>query len=130
MPHIAAGVDFADQMASPGRRVALGPECHRDLEVWRWDVDESFDAIGGTLSAPMYHLLERPAQRTLFSDASKIAVGGLRLEAGAYWRYDLSAQEQSRFYRSNKSVKCKDDLSINVLEVLGMVVTAWVIAIL
>ena len=76
MPHIAAGVDFADQMASPGRRVALGPECHRDLEVWRWDVDESFDAIGGTLSAPMYHLLERPAQRTLLSDASKPAVGG------------------------------------------------------
>ena len=57
-------------MVNPGRRVALGPEFHEDPETWRWFVSEGLDALGGTLSAPMYHLLERPAQR-LFLDASK-----------------------------------------------------------
>ena len=39
MPRIAAGVEFADLMANPGRRVALGSEFHGDLELWRWFVD-------------------------------------------------------------------------------------------
>ena len=127
MPRIAAGDHFAGRMADPGRRVALGPEVHADLELWRWFVDKGVDARGGVLSAPMYHLLERPAQRTLFSDASKIAVGGYCLETGVYWRYDLTAQEQSRFCGSSKSVRGVDDLSINVLELLGMVVSAFVL---
>ena len=32
MPRIAAGDHFAGRMANPGRRVALGPEFHADLE--------------------------------------------------------------------------------------------------
>ena len=66
---IAAGDDFAGRIAHPGRHVALGPEFHAGLEFWRWFVDKGVDARGRVLSAPMIHLLERPAQRTLFSDA-------------------------------------------------------------
>ena len=88
---------------------------------------EGLDARGGTLSAPMYHLLERPSKRTLFSDASKTAVGGFCLETGVYWRYDLDAGERSRFCGSSKSVAGENDISINVLELLGMVVDAWVL---
>ena len=66
MPRIAASDHFAGRMANPGRRVALGPEFHADLEFWRWFVDKGVDARAGVLSTPMYHLLERPAQRTLF----------------------------------------------------------------
>ena len=62
MPLIAAGTDYACRMANPGRRVALGPEFHGDLEFWRWLFSEGLDAQGGTLSAPMYHLLERLAK--------------------------------------------------------------------
>ena len=127
MPRIAAGADFAGRMANPGRRVALGPEFHGDFELWRWFIDVGVDARGGALSAPMYHLLERPAKRTLFSDASKTAVAGYCLETGVYWRYDLTVQEQSRFCGSSKSVDSVDDLSINVLELLGMVVSAFVL---
>ena len=130
MPRIAAGVDLADRKANPGRRVALGPEFHGDIKFCRWFVDEGFDAIGGTLSAPVYHLLERPAQCTLFSDASTTAVGFFCLETGACRRYDLYAQEQSRFFGSDLSlVTREDDLSVNVLELLGMAVTAWVFVI-
>ena len=85
------------------------------------------DARGGTLSAPMYHLLERPAQRTPFSGASKIAVGGLFLETGVYWRYDIDAGERSRFCASSKSVAGETNISINFLELLGMVVSASVV---
>ena len=127
MPRIAAGDHFAGRMANPGRRVALGPEFHADLEFWRWFVDKGADARGGVLSAPMYHLLERPAQRTSFSDASKTTDGGYCLETGVYWRYDLTAQDQSRFCGSSKSVRGVDDLSINALELLDMVVSAFVL---
>ena len=74
MPRVASGAGYAYRMAEPGRRVALGPEFHGDLELWRWFAAEGLDARGGTLSAPMYRLLERPARRTLCSDASKTAV--------------------------------------------------------
>ena len=76
MPRIAAGDHFAGGMANPGRRVVLGREFHADLEFWQRFVDKGVDARGGVLSAPMYHLLESLAQRTLFSDSSKTAVGG------------------------------------------------------
>ena len=123
MPRISAGADFGFRTANPGRRLVLGPEFQGDLEFWRWFVEEGLDARGGTLSAPMYHLLERPSQRTLFSEASKTAVGGFCLETGVYWRYDLDAGERSRFCGSSKSVAGENDISINVLELLGMVVS-------
>ena len=125
MPRVASGAGYAYRMAEPGRRVALGPEFHGDLELWRWFAAEGLDARGGTLSAPMYRLLERPARRTLFSDAFKTAVGGFCLETGVYWRYELNDRERSRFSGSSGSVGCEDDLSMNVLELLGMVVSAW-----
>ena len=74
MPRVASGAGYTYRMPEPGRRVALGPEFHGDLELLRWFAAEGLDARGGTLSAPMYRLLERPARRTLCSDASKTAV--------------------------------------------------------
>ena len=126
MPRMAAAGDlFAGCIANSGRRVALGPEFHADLEFWRWFVDKAVDARGGVFSALMYHFLERWAQRALCLDASKTAVGRFYPETGVYWRYDLTAQEQSRFSGSSKSVRGVDDSSINVLERLGMVVSAF-----
>ena len=69
MPRIAADDHYAGRMANSGRRVALGPEFHADLEFGRWFVDKGVDARGGVLSVPMYRLIERPAQRALLSDA-------------------------------------------------------------
>ena len=125
---IAAGDQFAGRMANPGRCVALGPEFHADLKFWRWLFDKGVDARGGVLSAPMYYLLKRPVQRTLFSDASKTAVGGYCLETSVNCRYDLTALEQLGFCGSSKSVRgVDDDISINMLERLGMVVSAFVL---
>ena len=62
---------------------------------------------GGGLSAPMYHLLERPALRTLFADASKTAIGGFYLENGVYWRHELDPVEQPCFFASSKAVAAR-----------------------
>ena len=127
MPRISAGAGFGFRTANPGRGLVVGHEFQADLEFWQWFVEEGLDTRGGTLPAPMYHLIERPSQRTQFSDASKSAVGGFFLETGVYWRYDLDARERSSFHGSSKSVAVENDISINVLELLGMVVSAWVL---
>ena len=74
----------------------------------------------------MYNIVTRPPQLTLCSDASKQAFGGYWSETGQHWRYDLSAEERSRFCGSSASVVGVNDVSINALELLGMLVGAWV----
>ena len=70
------------------------------------------------MSAPIYHSLERPPRRYLFSDASKTAVGGFFQETGVYWRYELDAGERSRFCGSSKPVADENDVASNVLELV------------
>ena len=72
------------------------------------------------LHAPLNALCFRRVETT---------VGVICLETGAYWRYDISAKEQSPFRGSSKYVTCEDDLSVNVLELMTMVVTVWVFVI-
>ena len=48
MPRVASGAGYAYRMAEPGRRVALGPEFHGDLEFWRWFAAEGIDAVSYT----------------------------------------------------------------------------------
>ena len=43
-----------------------------------------------------------------------------------YWRYAFTVDEQARFSGSCQAVEDMDDISINVLELLGMVISAWV----
>ena len=52
------------------------------------------------------------------------------METGAYWRYDLTADEQARFCGSGRAEASMDDISVNVLELLGMVISAWVLVVL
>lgn len=49
------------------------------------------------------------------------------MQTGSYVRYDLLADEQSRFCGASKYVRGVNDISINVLELLGMVAGAWVL---
>ena len=44
------------------------------------------------------------------------------METEAWWRFDLDWNAKSRL---SEHVQGHDDLSINVLELLGMVITAW-----
>ena len=78
----------------------------------------------GGLSATMYRLVAHPPCPTLTSGAYKQAVEGFCLEIGQYWRYDLSEEELARFCGSSKHLPSQDDISFNVLELLGMVMSA------
>ena len=88
---------------------------------------EGLDAKGGSLSAPIYTLVARPPARTLFSVASKHAVRGYSLETGFWWRYTFN--ERARFCGNSTMVTRKNDISINFAELLGMVMSAWMLLI-
>ena len=83
---------------------ALGPE------EWCW------------LSAPLLSLYLQPHIRTLWSDASGDAMGGYCPESGCSWRYDFDENVRTRV---RPKAFGRDDLSINLLELLAMTVTAW-----
>ena len=119
---------FGVSGAGKGRRklracVHLGPEFHDDISFWRMVVQRALRPEGGgRLSAPLLSLCLQPHVRTLWSDASGDAMGGYCLESGCWWRYDYDENVRSRV---RPKVFGRDDLSINLLELLAMTVTAW-----
>ena len=70
----------------------------------------------GTLDTPLLSFCLQTHSRTLISDASGDAMGGL------CWRIEFDDDTGNRL---RAHVQGRDDLSINVLELLAMVVTAW-----
>ena len=76
----------------------------------------------GRLSAPLYRSFLRPPTFTLWSDASGDAIGGYFLGpgpgSGVWWRFEFGDDVRARL---RATVKDWNDLSINVLELLGMV---------
>ena len=64
----------------------------------------------------------QPHSRTLINDASGDAMGDFCLEAGLWWRVNFDDDTRNCL---RAHVQGMDDLSINVLELLAMIVTAW-----
>lgn len=118
---------FPSRVSNPNRRVVLGPMFHDDLEFWRWFEQRGLASLGGQLCAPMYNVVLRPPVMAVFADASKTAFGAYCVQTGCYFRRDLTCDERSRFVGASKSVSECADVSINVLELLGMVAAAWVL---
>ena len=105
--------------------VELGREFHDDLEFWRWGIDQELLTAGASLSAPCFAAVQRPPKRLNFSDASFDAVGGFRKERRIYWRYDLPLAFAAELKRK---AACREtsSVTINRSELVGMVMTAWV----
>ena len=80
---------------------------------------------GGMLSAPMYHLLERPARRTLFSNASKTAIGGFCLENCGVLVLSGRSRRAVSFLRLEQGRRSRERYSISILGFMGMVFSAW-----
>ena len=68
----------------------------------------------------------QPPSRILISDASGNGKGGFYPESGWWWRIDFTAGIRTRLH---KRVCSRDDLSMNVFELLGMVITAWALTV-
>ena len=96
--------------------LSLGREFHADVLFWGWAIDQELRQVGETLNAKRHYL----------SDARFEAVGGYCVERRVYWRYDLPEELTAELKRKAElSESCT--VTINLLELLGMVVTAWVI---
>ena len=73
-----------------------------------------------TVYAFLYGFFLQPPFRTIWSDASDDEMESYGLESGAWWRMDVD----ERLRRRLRQHACgRNDLSINALELIGMVVT-------
>ena len=85
---------------------------------------QRYHQVGG--SFVLLLLFWKPPSRVLVSDASENGKGGFCLESGWWWRIDFTKDIQTRL---RKRVCSRDDLSMNVFELLGMVITAWALTV-
>ena len=111
------------------RVVKLGWEFHNDIAFWKWAIDHNLVNAGESLGAPFYAHVQRTALRRYYSDASFTAVGGFCPELQVYWRYDLN-HRLSELLRKQVVTKGEDAITINLLELCGMVMTAYVTQVL
>ena len=80
---------------------------------------------GEYLSVPFYAHVLRRLVRHYFSDASFDAIDGYCPELPVFWRYTMDPQLSSEVKRSKNC-----DITINLLELCGMIITAFVVQIL
>ena len=107
--------------------VKLSREFHDDLAFWKIVVEMATGPNGTTrLEAPLFCCFSQPPSRILISDASGDGMGGFCLESGRWWRIDFMEDIRARL---RKRVGSRDELSMNVFELLGMVVTAWALTV-
>lgn len=107
--------------------VVLSVEALKDLVFWRWAVGPRVGAAA--LSKPISAIVKRKADRQWWSDASHDAVGGFCETTGVWWRYDLTAEQRTRLNKGTKVQMGDGSIHINLLELLGMVMTAWVVVV-
>ena len=108
--------------------VLLGQEFHAGLDWWEWALREPFLVDGVSSYSPFFSHTKWDPERHWLSDATLSAVGGFRAETGVWWRYDLTTEEKSRSVVGAKCAK-HSAISFNLLELLGMVITAYVIVV-
>ena len=107
--------------------VRLSREFHDDLTFWRIIVEMATGPNGITrLEAPLFCCFLQPPSRILITDASGDGMAGFCLESDWWWWIDFTKDIRVRL---RKRVCSRDDLSMNVFELLGMVVTAWALTV-
>lgn len=118
--------DKASRKSRERRRVRLGWEFHSDLEFWRWALANQVVARGESLSSPIFAHVHQPPARCYFSDASLDAIGGYCPERKMFWRHNLRTHPSPSL--KQKSAKSESSaITLNTLELLGMIITSWVV---
>lgn len=108
--------------------MGMGDETHRDLQFWKWLV--KFDnGSGQLLKVHVGNVVKRRPDRIWTSDASYEAIGGFCSTTGVWWRYDLNAEQALKLNKSKKAIDGDGSIHINLLELLGMIMTAWVMVV-
>jgi hypothetical protein len=114
----------------PTQEIIVGVEAMRDIGMWTWLVEEGGKGEEGkewVMKAPIAFHVEVPHTRELLSDASHTAIAGYDPSLKIWWRYDLTENQIARLIHGKVGqVKDPDGLHVNLLELVGMVVTAWI----
>jgi len=106
--------------------VDLGWEFHGDIAFWKWAIEHRLVESGESLNAPFYAHIQRPPVRRYLSDASFEAVGGYCPELKIFWRYTLDVKLTAELKRKARARETSS-ITINLLELFGMFMTAWVV---
>ena len=113
--------------AASSPRIHLGPEFHADASFGRLLVAGGLGSPAGRLSTPLYRSFLQPPTFTFEVRRLGRCHGGYFLGpepgSGVWWRFEFDDDVRARL---RATVGDWNDLSINVLELLGMVVTAWI----
>ena len=108
------------------RVVDLGGKFYNDIAFWKWAIDQQLVRKGESLCAPIYeHTMQAPARR-YYSNASFTAIGGFCPELKVYWRYSL-AEALTLELKKQSLTKQAGSITINLLELIGMMMSAFVI---
>ena len=99
----------------------LGPEFHADASFWRLLVGGGLGYPAGRLSTPLYRSFLQSPTFTLWSDAGHVL--SPEPGSGVWWFSEFDDYVRGRL---RATARDWNDLSINVLELLGMVLTAWI----
>jgi hypothetical protein len=124
------GLDEKDKAGRWKKRqvVNLTAQFHHDLDLWRWIVGRRV-LLYLPVAAPCFLHAVRPWKIRWFSDASFIAIGGCCPELGVWWRWDLTEDVKSRLLNRSTG-RDMNSIFINQLELLAMVITAYVVCII
>ena len=76
------------------------------------------------ITAPFFSFVKQRPSRKWFWDASLSAIGGLCMETGVYWTFDLPEEVQERTVKGGRDVT--DLISINLLEKMAMTMTGYI----
>ena len=110
------------------RVVDLGLEFYNDIAFWKWAIDQQLVRKRESLCAPIYdHIMRAPARRYYFN-ASFTVIGGFRSELKVYRRYSL-AEALTLELKKRSVTKQAGSITINMLELVGMMMSAFVMQI-
>ena len=112
--------------AQASKRLALSREFMADVGWWRWYLGEEGNEVGGEITSPSFGFAKQTASRTVFSDASTKRVAGVCMEKRWYWYWTLPQEAQLRTIVHRKHGE-GDFIDINLLELMGVVVSAYVL---
>ena len=112
--------------AQAKRVLTLDEEFMADVGWWRWYMEREEKEVGGEIAAPSFSFAQQIASRTVFSDASTKRVGGVCMEKRWYWFWTLPQEVERRTIAHRKHGE-GDFMDINLLELLGVVVSAYVL---
>ena len=106
--------------------IRLGPEFHADVHFWMLLLSGGASSRA-LFTTPLYRFVPQIPAFRLWSDACGSAFGGYFCVPangeGLWARYDLTPAERARF---QERAEDHDDISINLLDLFGMVLMAWV----